>query len=143
MRHTKNVITGGVVAVAVIVGVSFLGGVQYGKSQIPTGARGGAGQYSGVATRGARGGMNGGLISGSVVSSDAQSITVSIPAGGSKIIYLSDSTQIMKSTEGGKTDLQTGTNIIVTGTANPDGSVIAQSIQIRPAGAPKHATPQQ
>ena len=113
--------------------------------QAPTGATRGAGQYaaggfggqggSGAnGTAGARGsrGMNGGFLSGSVVSSDAQSITISLTSGGSKVVYLSDATKVLKSTTGTKGDLQTGTNIMVTGTPNQDGSVVAQSIQIRP-----------
>jgi hypothetical protein len=53
--------------------------------------------------------------------------------GSSKIVYFSDSTMIGKSTQGAASDLNTGEQVMANGTSNPDGSITAQNIQIRPA----------
>ena len=133
-------IVGGVVVV-VLMGGAFWGGVQYEKGQAPGGGNGqyAAGGFGGPGggvngAGGARGsrGMNGGFISGSIVSSDAQSITVSLASGGSKVVYLSEATKVLKSTTGTKDDVRAGMSVMITGTPNQDGSVVAQSIQIRP-----------
>ena len=83
---------------------------------------------------GSRTGMRGnGATMGTVISSDDKSVTISLRDGGSKTIYISDTTSVLKSTSGKKSDLANGTNVIVNGTANQDGSIAASSIQIRPA----------
>lgn len=46
---------------------------------------------------------------------------------------LLDSTEISKFSEGAINDLEIGKNISINGTANSDGSLIAQMIQLRPA----------
>lgn len=82
-----------------------------------------------------------GSISGEIISKDEKSITVKLrdyrqgesqnESGGSKIIFFSDSAKISKLAEGSAEDLQIGKNISVFGQANSDGSVIAESIQLR------------
>lgn len=42
----------------------------------------------------------------------------------------------LKTETGSKADLTTGTNVLVTGTPNADGSLTANMVQIRPAGSP-------
>jgi hypothetical protein len=71
---------------------------------------------------------------------DSSSITVQIPNDGSKIIFLSDSAPITKMASGTRADLVVGETVTATGTTNADGSVTAQSIQIRPA-MPENAAP--
>lgn len=58
-------------------------------------------------------------------------MTLKLRDGGSKIILLSGSARIMKETEGSIDDLSIGTGVSVMGEANSDGSINAQSVQIR------------
>jgi uncharacterized protein YneF (UPF0154 family) len=76
-----------------------------------------------------RAGQN--FVSGQVISKDEKSLTVKLPDGSTKIIFLSQSTQILKATEGSIDDLQVGKEILVTGNQNADGSLTAKTIQIR------------
>jgi len=80
------------------------------------------------------GGVN--LVSGEVLSKDANSITVKDRNGSSKIVFFSGDSQVTKSVDGSMDDIQVGTNVIVNGTANQDGSVNAQNIQLRPTTSP-------
>ncbi|MEW6610236.1 MAG: biotin/lipoyl-binding protein [Patescibacteria group bacterium] len=63
-------------------------------------------------------------------------VGVKLQDGGSKIIILSDATKVTKTDEGTVNDLTVGTRVAVTGTSNSDGSVSAQTIQIRPQMPP-------
>ena len=123
-----------VILAIVIAGGSFYGGVMYAKSQISAAATAARAGFAGRTGR-AGGAAGAGFVSGNVIAKDASSITLQIPNnGGSKIIFYSTSTQIGKFTSGTADDLTNGTTVMVTGTTNSDGSVTAQSIQIRPAG---------
>ncbi len=131
------------VGLIVIIALSFYGGVAYQTSKIPAGGQfGQAGQGgfggAGGRTGGARGGAGGGMVSGSVLSINGNTMTVDMRAGGSKVVILPGSASILKSTTGTTTDLVAGENVIVNGTTNTDGSVTATMVQIRntPAGAP-------
>lgn len=142
----KNLITTIVVVIAVGA-VSFYGGMKYqaskGGSQL---AAGGAAQYRGGGGAGGtrRGGRMGGqFTNGTVLSKDDKSITVSLLDGsGSKIVYFSSSTNIGKIAAGNISDIVVGQRVMIGGTANNDGTMAAQSIQIRPdTGAPQPGTP--
>lgn len=80
-----------------------------------------------------RGGVTGGVISGQIVSFDDKSITVQSPNGGSKVIFYSPTTEISKIATSSANDLANNENIMVVGSQNSDGSITAQSIQIRPS----------
>lgn len=121
--------------------VAFVGGMYYGKASSPL-AFAGAGRFGSFAssTRGAFIGRNGstaaGFIAGQVVAKDAQSITIALPNGNSQVVFYSSSTAVEKPSPASMSDISTGTEVAVNGTANSDGSLTAQSIQVRPTGAP-------
>jgi hypothetical protein len=149
----NNLIASFIIGGLVIGGGSFYGGMQYQKSQPPTGARGQfqAGQGNGPGRGFAAGGVGGrngaggpgagaGFTAGEVVSKDSTSITLKLRDGGSKIILTSSSTKVGKMTDGSLDDLKAGTEVTVTGATNSDGSVSASMIQLRPAGMPGMGT---
>ncbi len=88
------------------------------------GLRGGDGQRLG--------GAGAGLVSGEIISKDDTSITIKMRSGGSKIVFYSSTTEIGKFTRGSLADLNIGETVTATGSTNSDGSVTAQSIQMRP-----------
>lgn len=116
----------------------FFGGMQYQKSQTANRFAqfaGGQGQNGTFYRRFGQGdqrgqGMN--VVRGQVVSTDNNSITLKLPDGSSKIIVVGSSTNIYKSATGSLGDLKTGDTLNVFGTANSDGSVTAQNVQINP-----------
>jgi len=142
MKNKK--IIGSVIAIIVAVGV-FYGGYAYGKAhtgQAAAGRFGGAGQFARGGAQnqvfagragGAQGGP-GGITAGTILSKDDTSVTVSLQGGGSKIVFTGASTTVSEMTQGSLSDLATGTPVFITGTPNPDGSLTAQMIQVRPAG---------
>lgn len=71
-------------------------------------------------------------VTGEILSRDDTSITVKLQDGSSKIVLVSDKTQISKASEATKTDLTVGTRVAVFGQDNSDGSVTAQNIQLNP-----------
>lgn len=81
-----------------------------------------------------RGGRTGGLrpTTGEVISTDSTSLTVKLQDGSSKIVILSEKTQINKAEAAMKSDIKTGMRVAVFGTDNSDGSVTAQSVQLNP-----------
>lgn len=134
----KNVI-GIVVIGAVVASGAFYAGIQYGKGKSASAAQarfsgmtGGQFGQGGSGARGSRMGGAGGATSGVVLAKDDKSITIKLRDGGSKIVFFSTSTQVQKSTEGSVSDIGVGGEVVVLGGANTDGSVTAQSIQIRP-----------
>lgn len=133
----------GIIAIIIIGGGSFYGGMHYQKSKVSsfgsnrTGMMQGLGAYAGGNAGGGRTGrmMNSGFASGEVLAKDDKSITLKLKSGGSEIILLSDKTQVVKSDQGALTDLVIGQSLTINGTANQDGSLTAESIQIRPAAS--------
>jgi hypothetical protein len=129
-----------IVLMIVIAGVAFYGGMSFQKSQTAktrTAAMsrftGGAGRTGGVL--GAGGANINRPVSGQVLSVSDTGITVKMANGTSRIVMIGDSTVVAKSTPGAKTDLTTGQQVMVSGTANSDGSLTAQNIQIQPTPA--------
>lgn len=124
-----------IAVVAIVMGVAaFFGGMKYQESK--TGNSNFARQFqngTGSRTGGQSGqGRFGGATVGEIINSDTKSITVKMNDGSSKIVLLSDKTQINKAAAGTVSDLTTGTRVAVFGAVNSDGSVTAQNIQINP-----------
>jgi hypothetical protein len=142
----KNIIIAVLVSAALFGGLGYMAGKKSSVNSVPPDgqafARGGNPGGGARLGRGAGSGM----IGGEVIAKDMTSITVKLRgtqadnSAGSKIIFLSDATQVTKSAQGSTTDLSVGTQISVFGTTNADGSVNAQSIQIRPEGSIRSTT---
>jgi hypothetical protein len=134
-----------VVVVAVGLGCLF-GGRAWGAGGLSSNdqfAGGGPGMQRGDGSMpsGPPGGRNtGGLVSGSIIAVDGNSITVQTSDGSTKIVLFGSSATISLATAGSTSDLKTGVNVVVSGTANTDGTVTASSIRlgdvVNPVGAP-------
>lgn len=123
------------VIVVVVAAAAFFVGMKYQQSKTPSaGAQGANSAVSGTGTRTGRGGQNGtgGGTRGQVVSVDSNSITVKLSDGSSKIVLINGSTQIGKAQKAVQSDIQSGDTVMAFGTANSDGSITAQNIQINP-----------
>jgi hypothetical protein len=122
-----------VIVIVIVIGcASFYGGMAYAKSQKNVGNFGNfSGQRPGGNLSGAA--KQNGMTSGEILSVDDKSVTIKMRDNGSKIIFFSDSAKISKMVDGAVADLVAGQNIVVTGTANSDGSISAATIQLRPA----------
>jgi hypothetical protein len=129
---TKQQMGIAIAALIVLCGGSFFAGTKVGRvgqndAQNQVGAR-----FAQGGSRMMRGGANAGIINGAILSKDDKSITVQLRDGGSKIVFLSSAATIAKAVNGSMSDLTVGQQVMVNGTANPDGSVTAQNIQVRP-----------
>lgn len=136
MKNNNLIMT---IIIAVAVGIAgFFGGMIYqqnktqkiatqqGITNVRGFARGqNAGRF-GVLNRG----MNGAF--GEIVTIDANTLTIKMQDGSSKIVNLADTTTISKTDAASKTDLKTGEQVAIMGTTNSDGSITAQNVQLNP-----------
>jgi len=135
------------VAVLLVGGGAFYGGMKYGQSKNSLGGISRQnfqnlseeqrqqlfqGNIGGNLQRenGRGGGAN--FLNGEVIAKDEQSLTIKMADGGSKIVFFSSSTQISKMANVSINDIEIGKSVTVNGKTNQDGSLTAQSIQIRP-----------
>jgi len=128
-----------IIALVVVAAASFYGGMIFGKHQASSQRFGQFQNFGGSQDRQGTqtGGMqkrnnSAGFSSGEIINKDDRSITVKLQNGGSKIIFFSAETSVGKAVDGTINDLAVGQNIMANGTANNDGSITAQVIQIRP-----------
>lgn len=132
---SKNLII--VILILVLVaGGSFFAGTKYQQRRRVNSFRQDGGQFFGQMGRG--GGQFQGNrvafrpVNGEIISSDDKSITVKLVDGSSKIILISDKTQINKADTAILADLKTGEKVAIFGQENSDGSITAQNIQLNP-----------
>ena len=151
MNKTK-IIAVIIIGLVIVGGGSFYAGMKYGQSKNSNVSSGGAGNFANLTPEerqariqqfgGAGGGRirgsqaGGGFASGDIIAKDDKSITVKMRDGSSKIVFYSGTTEVGKSVSGAVSDLEVGKTISVSGTANQDGSITAQSIQLRPITPP-------
>ena len=145
----NNTVITAIVTALVFGGGGYYLGMQKAASsttatQTPTGATfagRGAGRFGG----GAGGGFTGGTIlsigNGSLTLQLANS-TSSTATTGTKIVLFDTTTQVSEMQSVQASTLTVGQNVMVSGSANSDGSLTATSIQVRPArnGTEKPAT---
>jgi hypothetical protein len=133
MKTEQIVLT--IVGAVVIAGGAFYGGMQYqisqGRQTYAGFAGGNGGQFGGGRTGGANGMMRTRPVFGSIISQDAESFTVKLQDGSSKIVLVDDKTTYNKTTVAHQSDMTTGEMISVVGTTNTDGSITAQSVSLR------------
>ncbi len=132
MKNQTNLIITAILVVLVGAG-AFFGGMKYQQSKQPAffrqfNGQGGQGQRFGNGTT--RAGFR--PVSGEIISADNNSLTVKLADGSSKIVLLSDSTQINKAETAARADLTVGQKVAVFGQENSDGSVLAQNVQLNP-----------
>jgi len=137
MKNAKVIVP--IVLILVGLGVGFFGGYQYRNYRLNQ-TRGG---FAAIGTNGQRfmgsrtgqgavAGARGGAVTGSILSMDANSITVKLADGSTKIVLFSGTTTYENSITAQASDLKVGGQVAVFGSANSDGSVTATSIQINP-----------
>jgi hypothetical protein len=135
MKNQNILVT--LLLVVLFTSAGFFGGMKYQQSKVPTFTRGQFGDVAGrqgASQQGTRGGarLGGGQIMGDIISVDDKSITIKMTDGSSKIILISSTTSINKSSEGTIADLKVGDKVATFGTTNTDGSVTAANIQLNP-----------
>jgi len=140
MKTNSIIIT--IVVAIIFAGGGFFGGMKYQQSKVPSFANG---QFAGRLGNGTRtgngqfpGGTNGNRqgfrpVSGQIIDIGNNTFTVKLSDGSSKIVILSDKTEINKADTAGKDELKTGVNVAVFGATNSDGSVTATNIQLNPS----------
>jgi len=145
----KNIIIWIIIVIVVGAG-GFYGGMTYQKGVKVTPAAGAArAGFTGNRT-GRTGAAGAGFTSGQILAKTNNSLTIKVAAGGSEIVFLAPSSQIMQSSTTTIASLNVGQSIMVTGTTNSDGSVTAKTVQVgdfrfggpRPAGAGQGTTSQ-
>jgi hypothetical protein len=140
--HTMRILIS-IVLIILAAGGGFFGGMMFQKNQAPSlGAAAGRGNFAG--RFGGQAGQNAAAfrpVRGQVLDMSTNSLTVKMSDGSTKIVVLSSSTAFMQSTKAALSDVKTGDTVNVVGTANSDGSVTAQDIQINPPAQGGFARP--
>lgn len=129
----------------VVGGAAFYGGIQYQKSQSVGGRSFASGQQGTRRTGTGARRMGNGTTLGDILNVDSSSITVKLTDGSSRIVLFSNKTVYNKTAPVDKSELKVGEKVSVFGTANTDGSITAQNVQLNPqvrmgAAAGRNAT---
>lgn len=75
--------------------------------------------------------FQGKFVNGEVISNDGTVMTIKLENGGSRIVLTSQATKFNKNIEANIQDVSAGKTVMITGESNPDGSMIANNIQIK------------
>ena len=139
MRNEMESASGGknnlliTLVIAIIVGaIAFFGGMKYQQSKQPSRT-----DFQAMRER-RNGNMPGGAqrpegtqaIRGEIIEKDEETVTVKLPDESTKIIVISENTEINKATKGSVDDLKTGEQVMVFGQKNSDESISATQIQL-------------
>lgn len=142
----SKAIVSSIVIALVCFGLGFLSSGLI-KSKIPAqgfnqsamgGGAGGFGQGGQMGQRAAgqagsrTGRMGAGLINGTLLKKDATSMTVKMRDGSSKIVLVTSSTKALKMADTTLDQFTEGSEVMINGTPNSDGSLTAQTVQVRP-----------
>jgi hypothetical protein len=136
--YTKtNTIIIAIITLLIGAGAGFFGGMKYQQTKrtavLGQFGQGGINGRNGQIQRNGNGNAaNFRPVSGQIISTDNGSITVKMSDGSSKIVLTNDKTVINQTSAATASDLKTGENVAVFGTANSDGSVTATNIEINP-----------
>ena len=126
----KNIIITAVIMLIIGAGIGYFGANTLHPA---TPAQNMRGNFAGAGGMMRGGNGAGGLLSGTVAAKDSGSVTINTRDGSSHVVIVTPDTTVSKSVSGSLSDVATGTDVIVSGTTNSDGSVSASVIQIRPA----------
>jgi pectate lyase len=133
MKINKQIIVSSLISIIVAGGIGYY----VGSHRVSTASNMRQGMM-GQAGLGARGGFargaSGGMVNGSVVSLTDNVLTLKARDGGSRVILFTAGTKVTKSVDGARTDVKDGVNVVILGTQNTDGSITAETVQIRPDG---------
>jgi subtilase family serine protease len=118
----KNIVP--IIIIAILFsGIGFFSGTTYQKGKMPL--RGNQLQNNNIQKR-----PGNGQIMGEITSVNDGSVTVKTTDGSSKLILLSDKTNINQAVPATTTDLVVGQKVVIFGNTNTDNSISAQSIQL-------------
>lgn len=129
-------------AVGYFVSRTFVASAAPGRAMMfQGGGNGGAGGQQGNRMRVSGGAAGMGFINGTLVKKDESSFSVKQRDGSMKLVLITSSTKASKMTDASLKDFNLDQQVMITGTANSDGSVTAQTVQIRSADMPGFGGP--
>ncbi len=129
MKKNQTSILIAVIALVVGFGIGYV--VHQPQNQAASFGTGTAGRRTFGAGQGTAGV---GMVNGTILSVDPSSLTVQLRDGSSQVIFYSTTTPVLTTTVGSIADLSAQKDVVIIGTSNSDGSMTAQSIQVRPQG---------
>lgn len=132
-----------IIAVVVVGGGSFWGGMTYAQNSQASSASSrfaASGSFAGRSGAGGFAGAGGGATAGTVVQVGTGSFTVQLPYStsttattGTKLVLVNSVTQVDELESVPVSNIQVGQSVTVTGTSNSDGSVTASTVMVRPS----------
>ena len=127
-----------IITAIVALGIGLGGGYAAAKVSAPATTSGSNTSFARGSARGLRGGNQSanGFIAGTVAKENSESLTIDTRDGNSHLVLLTPATSVFKSVAGSLTDVTIGSTVTVSGSTNSDGSISADSIQLRRTNAP-------